>query len=133
MITSQVFAPWTQVARSPSNEGPDGMYLMSSEDDREDSLEVVFADPQTDVSPPNQYKVLLINDDYTPMEFVIEVLQRYFGRNQEQATAIMLQVHTQGKGICGVYSRDIAETKVQQVSQFARQNQHPLLCDMEEH
>lgn len=80
---------------------------------------------------PPLYKVVLKNDDYTPMDFVVEVLKYFFAMTEEQATLIMLQIHTQGKGICGVYSRDIAETKVDQVNAFARINDYPLLCVME--
>jgi len=82
--------------------------------------------------PPKMYKVMLLNDDYTPMEFVILVLQRFFSLDTEQATRIMLKVHNEGRGVCGVFSRDIAATKVDQVSAFARQHQHPLACIMEE-
>lgn len=80
---------------------------------------------------PPLYKVILLNDDYTPMEFVVHVLEVFFGMNRELATHVMLQVHTQGKGVCGTYTRDIAETKVAQVNSYARENQHPLLCTME--
>jgi ATP-dependent Clp protease adaptor protein ClpS len=73
----------------------------------------------------------LLNDDYTPMEFVVMVLQRFFGMDRERATQIMLKVHTEGVGICGVYPRDIASTKVEQVTRYARDNQHPLQCTME--
>ena len=81
---------------------------------------------------PPMYKILLLNDDFTPMEFVIEVLKIFFSMNQEQATQIMLKVHTEGVGLCGVYTSDIASTKVNQVVEFARKNQHPLRCVMEE-
>lgn len=84
------------------------------------------------VKRPPMYKVVLLNDDYTPMEFVVVVLEAFFGMNREKATQVMLQVHTQGRGVCGVFPREIAETKVQQVLDFARQNEHPLLCIMEE-
>jgi ATP-dependent Clp protease adaptor protein ClpS len=84
------------------------------------------------VGPPRMYKVLLLNDDYTPMDFVINVLQRFFSLDTEQATRIMLQVHNEGRGVCGVYPRDIAATKVEQVGAFARQHQHPLVCVTEE-
>jgi ATP-dependent Clp protease adaptor protein ClpS len=77
------------------------------------------------------YKVILLNDDYTPMEFVVDVIQRFFGRTREQATQIMLKVHTEGAGVCGVYPHDIAETKMNQVMQHAQQHQHPLQCVME--
>ena len=80
---------------------------------------------------PSLYKVLLLNDDYTPMEFVVLVLQRFFGKSAEDATQIMLHVHQKGVGICGVYTYEIAETKVAQVIEFARQHQHPLQCTME--
>ncbi|MBA4708229.1 ATP-dependent Clp protease adapter ClpS [Aquitalea sp. FJL05] len=83
-------------------------------------------------TPPPMYKVLLLNDDFTPMEFVVEVLQQLFHMNREKATQVMLQVHTQGHGVCGVYTKDVAATKVEQVSQFAKAHQHPLQCVMEE-
>lgn len=84
------------------------------------------------LQPPKMYRVLLLNDDFTPMDFVITVLQRFFSLDTEQATRIMLKVHTQGRAACGVFSRDVAATKVEQVSAFARQHQHPLACLMEE-
>ena len=80
---------------------------------------------------PSLYKVLLLNDDYTPMEFVIYVLERFFGKGTEEAKRIMLHVHHKGVGICGVYTYEVAETKVAQVMDFARQNDHPLQCTME--
>ena len=82
--------------------------------------------------PPQMYQVLMLNDDYTPMEFVIAVLQEFFGKSRETATQIMLKIHQEGKSVCGIYSRDVAATKVDQVSAFARQHQHPLACIMEE-
>jgi ATP-dependent Clp protease adaptor protein ClpS len=81
---------------------------------------------------PPMYKVLLLNDDYTPMEFVVLVLQKFFGMNRERATQVMLKVHREGMGICGVYPRDVASTKVQQVASYAHKHQHPLQCVMEE-
>jgi ATP-dependent Clp protease adaptor protein ClpS len=83
-------------------------------------------------APPPFYKVLILNDDFTPMDFVVQVLQTFFYMDREQATRIMLQVHTQGRGVCGVYTKDVAATKVEQVLQFARSHQHPLQCVMEE-
>ena len=82
--------------------------------------------------PPSMYSVLLFNDDYTPMEFVVEVLERFFNKNREQATQIMLQVHTKGTGVCGIYPLDIAETKVSQVLDLAKEQGHPLQCNMQE-
>lgn len=81
---------------------------------------------------PPLYRVLLLNDDYTPMEFVVEVLELFFSLDRPTATRIMLEVHTKGKGVCGVFAYEIAETKVAQVSSFAEQHQHPLLCTLEE-
>lgn len=81
---------------------------------------------------PSLYRVVLLNDDFTPMEFVVDVLQTIFGMERTRATRVMLEVHTKGKGVCGVYSYDIAETKVAQVTSVAQQQQHPLLCTMEE-
>ena len=80
---------------------------------------------------PSQFKVLLLNDDYTPMEFVVMVLKRFFNMDIEQATQVMLHVHTRGRGVCGIYTREVAESKVAQVNDFARVHQHPLLCTME--
>ena len=77
---------------------------------------------------PQMYKVVLLNDDYTPMDFVIEVLMRYFGMDEQKATQIMLHVHTRGKGLCGVFTHEVAETKSIMVNEFARENEHPLLC-----
>ncbi len=103
-----------------------------SGDDRDDDGRtglVTKTRPKT--KRPNLYKVLLLNDDYTPMEFVVHVLERFFKKNRQEATSIMLHVHQKGVGICGVYTYEIADTKVAQVTDFARQHQHPLQCTME--
>lgn len=84
-----------------------------------------------ELKKPPLYQVVLLNDDYTPMEFVVEVLEVFFGMDRQKATQVMLTVHTQGKGVCGVFTRDIAETKAAQVNDFARQEQHPLLAEVE--
>jgi ATP-dependent Clp protease adaptor protein ClpS len=81
---------------------------------------------------PPLYRVILLNDDFTPMDFVVHVLQMFFAMNREKATQVMLHVHTRGKGICGVYTFDVAETKVGQVNTYSRRHEHPLLCTMEE-
>lgn len=81
---------------------------------------------------PSRYQVVMINDDFTPMDFVVEVLERYFAKNREQAVSIMLAVHTEGRAVCGVFPLDIAETKAEQVVQYARECQHPLLCRVEQ-
>lgn len=91
-----------------------------------------FATDIIPAEPPPMYKVLLLNDDYTPMEFVVKVLERFFFMDREQATVVMLKVHNEGAGVAGVYPRDVAESKVQQVVTFARSHQHPLQCVMEE-
>ncbi|HLN22381.1 MAG TPA: ATP-dependent Clp protease adapter ClpS [Patescibacteria group bacterium] len=80
---------------------------------------------------PSMYRVLMLNDDYTPMEFVVHVLERFFGKDREEATRIMMHVHQRGVGVCGVYTYEVAETKVTQVMDLARQNQHPLQCTIE--
>jgi ATP-dependent Clp protease adaptor protein ClpS len=84
------------------------------------------------LKPPPMFKVMLLNDDYTPMEFVVVVLQKFFGMTRERATQVMLKVHREGIGVCGVYPHDIASTKVKQVAAYARRHQHPLQCVMEE-
>ena len=84
------------------------------------------------VAPPPLYTVVLLNDDFTPMDFVVLVLQKFFSMNRERAMQIMLKVHMEGRGVCGVFPRDVAATKVEQVATFARDNQHPLACVMEE-
>jgi ATP-dependent Clp protease adaptor protein ClpS len=90
---------------------------------------VIKTRPKT--KKPSMYKVLMLNDDYTPMEFVVHVLERFFSKNREEATRIMLHVHQRGVGVCGVYTYEVAETKVTQVMDLARQNQHPLQCTIE--
>ena len=97
-----------------------------------DGYELVVEEAQPKLKRPPLYRVILLNDDYTPMEFVVEVLQSIFGMERPKATRVMLEVHTKGKGICGVYDYQIAETKVAQVMGIAQQQQHPLLCTMEE-
>ena len=95
----------------------------------DESLALQEAKPK--LRRPPLYKVLLLNDDYTPMEFVVHVLQDFFAMSNEKATEVMLHVHTRGVGVCGIFPRDIAETKVALVNQFSRENQHPLKCTME--
>ena len=94
--------------------------------------EAVLEKKKSRIKPPPLFKVLLLNDDYTPMEFVVVVLQTIFFMTREQATQIMLKVHKEGMGVCGVYPKDVAATKVEKVTAFARQHQHPLKCVMEE-
>jgi ATP-dependent Clp protease adaptor protein ClpS len=91
----------------------------------------VVVQTRTKTKRPSMYKVLMLNDDYTPMEFVVHVLERFFSKSREEATQIMLHVHRRGVGVCGVYTYEVAETKVTQVTEFARRNQHPLRCTLE--
>lgn len=99
-------------------------------DEGDHGLAVEEARPR--LKKPPLYRVVLLNDDYTPMEFVVQVLQKIFSMDRSTATRVMLEVHTKGKGICGVFTFEIAETKVAQVTGLAQQHQHPLLCTMEE-
>lgn len=104
----------------------------NSEKPGNDDLDLAVKEAEPKLKRPPLYRVVLINDDYTPMEFVVEVLETVFGMERNKATRVMLEVHTRGKGICGVFSYEIAETKVAQVTSIAQQQQHPLLCTMEE-
>lgn len=104
---------------------------MSDKDGGADGDTTLLTKPKEKTQRPPLYKVLLLNDDYTPMEFVVHVLERFFGINREQAIELMLTVHKKGLAVVGVYSYEIAETKVTQVTDFSRQNQHPLQCTME--
>ncbi len=92
---------------------------------------VVVEEAKPEVERPPLYQVVLLNDDFTPMEFVVAVLETFFNMSREQATQVMLHVHTRGKGVCGVFTREVAETKVTQVNEFSRSHQHPLLCTLE--
>ena len=106
--------------------------LMSGDEpdfDADEDLAVATAKPR--LQRPSMYQVIMLNDDYTPMEFVVEVLETFFSHDRESATRVMLTVHTTGKAVCGTFTRDIAETKAAQVIQYARENQHPLLCEIE--
>ena len=105
---------------------------MSDGNRRKDQGETgVIVKQETKTKKPSMYKVLMLNDDYTPMEFVVHVLERYFNKGRSDAERIMLQVHRQGVGICGVFTYEVAETKVAQVIDFARRHQHPLQCTLE--
>ncbi len=96
-----------------------------------EDLKATEVAPLTKLSEPKKYKIFLLNDDYTPMDFVVTILMKFFYLSEATATQIMLQVHREGRGLCGIYPRDIAETKVVLVNEFSRLNQHPLLCSME--
>ncbi|MEJ2535060.1 MAG: ATP-dependent Clp protease adapter ClpS [Gammaproteobacteria bacterium] len=100
---------------------------MESHQDRGVALEEL----RPEVKKPPLYKVVLLNDDFTPMDFVVEVLMTFFNMGHDRATQVMLHVHTRGKGVCGVFTFEVAETKVAQVNEYSRQNEHPLKCTME--
>ena len=112
------------LASSGEDEGQPGL----PDDGR--GLAVEEARPK--LKKPPLFRVVLLNDDYTPMEFVVQILEMIFGMDRPKATRVMLEVHTKGKGVCGVFTYEIAETKVAQVSSYAEQNQHPLMCTLEE-
>ncbi len=114
--------------------GPNIDVKLSSEDgsSQEPDGNVSVAPAEPKLKRPSLYRVVLLNDDYTPMEFVVHILENFFSMNREKATQVMLAVHTQGKGVCGVYTKDIAETKAALVNDYSRENQHPLLCEVEE-
>ncbi len=104
---------------------------MTAQDQHQDDFDLVTEEAKPQLKKPQRFQVILLNDDYTPMEFVVEVLERFFSLDRENAVRVMLKVHTEGKGVCGVYTREVAETKAEQVNQCAREEEHPLLCDIE--
>ncbi len=104
---------------------------LSADDDDPENGAAILVRPKEKTQKPPMYKVLLLNDDYTPMEFVVHILERFFGMGLEAAQSVMLTVHMKGLAVVGVFSHEIAETKVMQVMDYARQNQHPLQCTME--
>lgn len=105
--------------------------MSSEQPGQHDDGGIAIEEAKPKLKPPPLYMVVLLNDDYTPMEFVVEVLEVFFNMGRERATHVMLTVHTQGKGVCGVFPRDIAETKAAQVNQYSREHQHPLLAEIE--
>ena len=105
---------------------------MANEQEHRGDEGLALQEAKPELKEPSMYKVVLLNDDYTPMEFVVTLLERLFGLDREIATRIMLLIHTHGKGVCGIYTYEIAETKVAQVNEYSQRHQHPLLCEMEE-
>jgi ATP-dependent Clp protease adaptor protein ClpS len=108
------------------------MSKREDEFEKTDGHDLAVEEARPKIKQPPLYRVVLINDDYTPMEFVVDILETVFAMERTRATQVMLEVHTKGKGICGVFNFEIAETKVAQVTAIAQQHQHPLLCTMEE-
>jgi ATP-dependent Clp protease adaptor protein ClpS len=104
---------------------------MPDEPDHHHETGIALQEAQPKLKKPPMYKVVMLNDDYTPMEFVVHVLEKFFSLNRPMATRVMLEVHTLGKGVCGIFTNEIAETKVSQVNTYARDNEHPLLCTLE--
>lgn len=115
---------------TPALPPPDGGDGVGGDQERERQTGLLLK-PRPKTKKPSMYKVLLLNDDYTPMEFVVHILERFFSKNRQEATDIMLHVHRRGVGICGIFTYEVAETKVAQVMDFARANEQPLQCTME--
>ncbi len=128
-IPGEAFGLTAALPRMAGPDDGDGNDSGDNDGDGTNTGVVVRTKPKT--KKPSMYKVIMLNDDYTPMEFVILVLERYFQKTHEDATRIMLHVHQKGVGVCGVYTYEVAETKVQQVMDLARQHQHPLQCTLE--
>jgi ATP-dependent Clp protease adaptor protein ClpS len=123
---ASLFRPITMSDEKDNDRGP-----TRTGDDGNGNGSGVALQTRTRTKRPAMYKVLMLNDDYTPMEFVVHVLEKYFTKTRQEATDIMLQVHRRGVGVCGVFTYEVAETKVNQVTEFARRNQHPLRCTLE--
>jgi len=104
---------------------------MSEEFDGDHIGDLVVEKEKEALKQPSMYQVVLMNDDFTPMEFVVEILMNFFSHSEEQATVIMLNIHQKGKGVCGVFTKDVAETKAMIVNEFSKENNHPLLCEVE--
>ncbi|MFP8965105.1 ATP-dependent Clp protease adapter ClpS [Pokkaliibacter sp. CJK22405] len=106
---------------------------LSADHDHDDAMDhgLAVQPAKPKLKEPPKYQVVMLNDDYTPMDFVVHVLQYFFSMDEESATQVMLAVHQKGKGICGIFPKDLAETRAQQVNQYARQSQHPLMCEVE--
>jgi ATP-dependent Clp protease adaptor protein ClpS len=133
IVLRTVFPCGLVIAGFPPYKGPIRILCMAmSEDSTQHERGLVVEEAKPRLKKPPLYQVILLNDDYTPMEFVVDVLERIFNLDRTGATRVMLEVHTRGKGVCGVFTYEIAETKVAQVTSYARQQQHPLLCTMEE-
>lgn len=133
-LVSSAFKFFMNATNYIFNERP----VMGSDSDKDltrrtdDGRGLAVEEARPEVKRPPLYRVVLLNDDYTPMEFVVEVLELIFAMDRQKATRVMLEVHTRGKGVCGVFTYEIAETKVAQVGAYAQQHQHPLLCTLEE-
>ncbi len=110
-------------------EKAEGIRASVEHEDHDGDLAVQAEKPK--LRRPPMYKVVMLNDDYTPMDFVVDVLERFFNMDIEQATRVMLRVHTEGRATCGIYSKDVAETKAMMVNEYAKETQHPLLCEIE--
>ena len=104
---------------------------VGSQEDQDEGTSVAVATIEPKLKKPPLYRVIIFNDDYTPMEFVVYILQTFFGIDRDKATQIMLAIHTQGKGVCGIFTKEVAETKAAQVNNFARKNEHPLISEIE--
>ena len=128
MIYDQMHIKIIMEDEQESSENGDNEEAPGQDDEHQTGL---LLKPRPKTKKPSLYKVLLLNDDYTPMEFVVHILERFFGKNRQEATDIMLHVHRRGVGICGIFTYEVAETKVAQVMDYARANEQPLQCTME--
>lgn len=127
----RISTPTTMEEDDPQLPPPDGGDGDKGGDQERERQTGLLLKPRPKTKKPSMYKVLLLNDDYTPMEFVVHILERFFSKNRQEATDIMLHVHRRGVGICGIFTYEVAETKVAQVMDFARANEQPLQCTME--
>ena len=124
--------PPLKTSHYPNPCGCNRITVMSKELESQGGLGTLLEEVRPEVKKPPMYKVVLLNDDFTPMDFVVEILQSFFAMSHDRATQVMLQVHTRGKGVCGVFTFEIAETKVVLVNEYARQNEQPLKCSLEQ-
>lgn len=132
IVENRFFPPSSQVdSRMSSDQDEDPDFDSDDESGHTGLGTAVVTKPKNSTKTPSLYRVILLNDDFTPMDFVIHVLQKFFNKDYTEATTIMMQVHEKGAGVCGVFSYEIAETKVYHVNQYSKQNQHPLKCIME--
>jgi ATP-dependent Clp protease adaptor protein ClpS len=133
-MTDLLFPTWHDITMGGNPEGGDPPHHddgdQGNDADKERQTGLLLK-PRPKTKKPSLYKVLILNDDYTPMEFVVHILERFFNKNKQEATDIMLHVHRRGVGLCGVFTYEVAETKVNQVMDFARANEQPLQCTME--
>ena len=129
-MTNLAFDTGKSVSNRTNNDKAEEDLRMAGENN-DDSGDLAVKEAPPEVKKPKMYRVIMLNDDYTPMEFVVHVLESFFTMDRQMATKVMLEVHSKGKGICGIFPYDLAETKASQVIEYARKNEHPLICTVE--